>query len=29
MMKRGMALDFSWSRSAERYRELYRRLVDG
>jgi len=29
MMRRGMALDFSWARSAERYRELYRKLVEG
>jgi starch synthase len=29
MMKRGMALDHSWARSAERYRELYRRLLEG
>jgi starch synthase len=28
MMKRGMALDFSWARSAEQYRALYRSLVD-
>ncbi len=27
MMRRGMELDHSWSRSAERYRELYRGLV--
>jgi starch synthase len=29
MMKRGMALDFSWARSAEQYRALYRSLVEG
>jgi starch synthase len=29
MMRRGMALDFSWARSAERYRQLYRELVGG
>jgi starch synthase len=29
MMKRGMSIDHSWARSAERYRELYRRLLEG
>jgi starch synthase len=29
MMKRGMALDFSWARSAEQYRTLYRSLIEG
>lgn len=28
MMRRGMALDHSWARSAERYRALYRALVE-
>ncbi len=28
MMRRGMALDHSWARSAERYRELYRGLTE-
>jgi starch synthase len=27
MMRRGMGIDFSWARSAERYRALYRGLV--
>jgi len=29
MMRRGMELDHSWARSAGRYRELYRGLVEG
>jgi len=28
MMRRGMALDFSWARSAQQYRALYRSLVE-
>ena len=28
MMRRGMAIDHSWARSAEHYRELYRALVE-